>query len=400
MATPLCPKCHQPVTPGAKFCRNCGQLLTPQTPAAPPPPPVNPPAVSPASPPRPVEVVPLNPPSPPKKPFLKRPSTCLIVIAVLLLAVICLAVIGAGGYYAVSNNWIDLSWLIGGPSATPPPPDDSSGRPSQTPSPSDTPEPTVTFSAPSMTDTPIGAPSATFTPYVIPGLGIELPHLTDQEEIDIGNEAAAEFESQNSLSADQALIDRVTRIGQQIVPQQPRTTIPFIFKVVDTSEINAFALPGGHVYVTTGLLDFVESDDELAGVIGHEIAHVALRHGAQQIEAIAAAEAALQALATSDPNLENIYADNSTQIAVELVATIAFAGWGRQAELDADEYGAIYMFHAGYNPQSIIDLFTRFQSIEDAGTGDILTQLLATHPPFDERIARVQDAIQRHSLTR
>lgn len=400
MATPLCPKCHQPVTPGAKFCRNCGQLLTPQTPAAPPPPPVNPPAVSLASPPRPVEVVPLNPSSPPKKPFLKRPSTCLIIIVVLLLGVFCLAVIGVGGYYAVSNNWIDLSWLIGKASATPIPPSDSSGRSSVTPSLSDTPEPVITVTVPPLTDTPAGAPSATFTPVVIPGLGIELPHLTDQEEIDIGNEAAAEFESQYPLSADQALIDRVTRIGQQIVPQQPRTTIPFTFKVVDTSEINAFALPGGHVYVTTGLLDFVESDDELAGVIGHEIAHVALRHGAQQIEAIAAAEAALQALATADPNLENIYADNSTQIAVELVATIAFAGWGRQAELDADEYGAIYMFHADYNPQSIIDLFTRFQSIEDTGTGDILTQLLATHPPFDERIARVQDAIQRHNLTR
>lgn len=238
----------------------------------------------------------------------------------------------------------------------------------------------------------------TLTPVIIPGLGIEIPHLSDEEEIEIGRQASAEFEREYALSSDSALNARVTLIGERIVTQQPRSSIPYTFKVVDTPEVNAFAIPGGFIYVTRGMMDYTESDDELAGVIGHEIAHVALRHGAQQIEAIAAGQAALEAIISGDSNLETIYQDQSVQIATEMVALVAVNGWSRQAELDADEYGTIYMAHAGYDPQAVIDLFTRFAADEGGSSDDILTELLASHPPFDVRIAHVEQAIRVHGL--
>jgi hypothetical protein len=241
-------------------------------------------------------------------------------------------------------------------------------------------------------------PQPTLTPVIIPGLGIEIPHLTDEEEIEIGRQASAEFEREYPLSTDYILIERVTLIGERIESFQPRSNISYTFKVVDTSEVNAYAIPGGFIYVTRGMMDYIESDDELAGVIGHEIAHVALRHGAQQIEAIAAGQAALEVVVSGDPNLEMIYQDQSVQIATQIMALVAVNGWSRQAELDADEYGTIYMAHADYNPQAIIGLFTRFAAEEGESADDMLAALFATHPPFDDRIARVEQAIHMHGL--
>jgi hypothetical protein len=235
-------------------------------------------------------------------------------------------------------------------------------------------------------------------PLEVPGLGIEIPHLTDEEEIEIGREAAAEFESQNSISSDPNLVEQVVRIGSSIVPYQPRSHIPYTFKVIDSTEINAFALPGGFIYISRGMLEFVRSDDELAGVIGHEIAHVALRHSAKQIEAIVTSQIALEVVLSGNSELETIYQDQSVQIATEMVAMIALRGWGRMNELDADEHGTVYMAHAGYDPRAVLDLMNRFADQEGAAGGAALEDLLATHPPFHERIERVENAIDEYEL--
>jgi Zn-dependent protease with chaperone function len=392
MPLKTCPNCYSPITPGAKFCRACGKpiiatppLRQPQAQNQAPIPHSPPPLVE--------ENLPVQAP----KSMLKRPITWIIIVILAVGCILCLAAVGGG--WAYYQGWFNLA-RSGGTStpvslAVPNTPEPN--PPSITPMPS--PTATETLLPPlEGTLTPTSNAIPTLTPIIIPGLNIEIPHVTDEEEIQIGQETAREFEREVHLSNNTSYLERVNRIGQAILPFQPRPNIPFNFKVIETDEVNAFALPGGFVYVTRGLLEFVESDDELAGVIGHEIAHVALRHGAQQIEYLAAAEAVLNAIATSDPNFETIYQDEGTQIAITLAATIAFNGWGRQAELDADEYGAVYMHAAGYNPQAIINLFTRFQAYEDTSSGDILTQLLATHPPFADRIARVEQAILEHGL--
>jgi hypothetical protein len=252
-------------------------------------------------------------------------------------------------------------------------------------------------------DLPIGIPTdfpleiPTLAPVSVPGLGIELPHLTDEQEIEIGREAAAEFENDNPISSDPALVQRVERIGHALLPYTPRQNLPYSFKVVDSDDINAFALPGGYIYVTRGMLEFVEEDHELAGVIGHELAHVALRHGAQLIENLAATQAALDAITAASPELDAIYQNNSTQLAIDAVASIVINGWGRENELDADEHGTVYMARATYHPLEIIDLFERMQQ-EGEGPADPMALMFSTHPPFSDRIARVRQAIEEYHL--
>jgi predicted Zn-dependent protease len=254
-----------------------------------------------------------------------------------------------------------------------------------------------------LTGLPLDIPSEfpveipTLSPITIPGLGIELPHLTDEEEIEIGREAAAEFETENRLSRDPALVQRVEQIGSALVPHSQRRNIEYTFKVVDTVEVNAFALPGGYIYVTRGMVEFVEQDHELAGVIGHEIAHVALRHGARLIENLAAAQAAIDLVTASSEEIASIYQDNATQLAINAVTQIVVSGWGRENELDADQHGTIYMARAGYNPYKIIDLFERMGS-QEAEPGDPLALMFATHPPFPDRIRRVRETIQEYRL--
>ena len=256
-----------------------------------------------------------------------------------------------------------------------------------------------------LTGLPLDIPSEfpieipTLSPVTLPGMDIELPRLTDEEEIEIGRQAAAEFESENRISRDPALVQRVERIGRALVPHTQRQNIDYTFRVVDTGEVNAFALPGGYIYVTRGMIEFVEQDHELAGVIGHEIAHVALRHSARLIESLAAAQAAIDLVTASSEELASIYQDNATQLAINAVTQIVVSGWGRENELDADQHGTIYMARAGYNPYEIIDLFERMGE-QEAVPGDPLALMFATHPPFPDRIRRVQETIQQYRLER
>ncbi len=247
--------------------------------------------------------------------------------------------------------------------------------------------------------TPSGLPEPPRGTLSIPGLNVEIPRLSDQEEIEIGRQAAREFERENPISHDAALTGQIERIGNEISTWTPRANLPYTFKVIETDDINAFALPGGFIYVTRGMTEYVRSEDELAGVIGHEIAHIALRHGAQLIENLAAAQAAIELVAAQNPDLANIYEQYGTQIAVQTAVEIGINGWGRQAELDADEYGSLYMSQAGYDIHDYLDLFERMAAQEgDVGSNDTLELLLATLPPFSERISRVEEAIVKYGL--
>jgi len=240
---------------------------------------------------------------------------------------------------------------------------------------------------------PTAGPLATLVEVVAPGGKIDIPRVSDEEEIEIGRESAAEFERQYPISRNPALVQRIEKIGAELLPHQPRQNLPFQFQVVAIDDINAFAMPGGFISLTRGMLNFVENDDELAGVIGHEIAHVALRHSAQQIELVTAAQAAMQRLSTHDPNLGSIYENQGAQIAVEVTSNILLRGWGREAELDADENGTLYMAAAGYDPQGILNLFSRLANYESQPSNS-LERMLATHPSFSERTARVEQTIE------
>lgn len=356
----VCPHCGQHNRSGAKRCMNCGQDLFSAPRAAQP------------------------------TPILKQP-----ILWIILAAIAGLIIISAAAYFIWDkiNPFDDVEEIIS-PIQTVIGTLDMTSLPGAI----ETALPDVLPS-----DLPIGIPTdfpleiPTLAPVSVPGLGIELPHLTDEQEIEIGREAAAEFENDNPISSDPALVQRVERIGHALLPYTPRQNLPYSFKVVDSDDINAFALPGGYIYVTRGMLEFVEEDHELAGVIGHELAHVALRHGAQLIENLAATQAALDAITAASPELDAIYQNNSTQLAIDAVASIVINGWGRENELDADEHGTVYMARATYHPLEIIDLFERMQQ-EGEGPTDPMALMFSTHPPFSDRIARVRQAIEEYHL--
>ena len=410
MASQTCPNCGNPLRPGVKFCNRCGQPVMPAPtppvprtvlsgPEVPPPypPPVEPPPAyaAPASTPPPEYAPPPESSSPAN--LIKQPRVWLALAILGLIVVLCGGAVLIGGDVLSSFKSVGKAEKTAVKKVA----TEISTRLPSVPGLSTIIPSNGTMDVGSLATAlplPIPAPDATQGPLTIPGINIEIAHLSDQEEIDIGKKAADEFESKNTLSTDPALVERVQRIGNQIVPQQPRKNIPFTFKVVVTDKINAFALPGGFIYVNRGLIEYVKNDDELAGVIGHEIAHVALRHGAQLIERLATAQAAIDVISTASPDFGKIYQDNNTQLAVDAVSEIVVNGWGRGNELDADQHGTIYMAHSGFKAQAVLDLFHRFEADESGKPNDPLSQLLASHPPFKDRIARVEQTIKDNNL--
>jgi len=250
---------------------------------------------------------------------------------------------------------------------------------------------TATNVAPAVTP----GPAPTLEPLRIPGLDIELPRLSDAEEIEIGQEVARAVEAEYGILNDGAAQQRIEAIGQRIVPTSDRPNLTYHFTLLDTDEVNAFAAPGGFIFVTRGMLEFTNpaSDDELASVIGHEIAHVARRHGAKQIERTTLAIAALEAVVRRNQDWAQIYETQAAQIIEETAGELLVRGWGRNQEFDADHYGALYMKQAGYDPNAAITLFLRMQGAFPLGSSGPGERMLSTHPPFPDRIARIETVI-------
>lgn len=264
--------------------------------------------------------------------------------------------------------------------------------------PTDTPlTPTSPPKNTSDTPTPPVKPTATRSPLKIPGTDIEVPRITDKEEVDIGREIAAEVEAEFGIYQDKTQLAQVAEIAQAIIPYVDRPHMPYTFTLLNTDEINAFAVPGGFVYITRGMLNFVRNDDELAGVIGHEIAHIARRHGTNRLEALALASAAGRALLEQDARLEDIYETEEGTFATEMATMLLLNGWSRDNEFEADEYGTIYMTQAGYDPQAVNRLFKRMDGAF-AEESDTLSRLLDTHPPFADRIEWVEIVIVENEL--
>ena len=212
----------------------------------------------------------------------------------------------------------------------------------------------------------------------------------------VSNPATGEKMHQEMLAEDAVYDDPelqayVTRIGQRLVANSDKPTMVFTFTVVDSPDINAFALPGGYIYVNRGLLAYLENEAELAGVLGHEIGHVtANHHGRQQGAAVTNAIVANTAyILTGSGDL----ADASNMYGNELIS-----GFGREMELEADGLGAEYMHESGYDPESLLEVIgalknqQNFQRVKakNGGAGRATYHgLYATHPRNDQRLKKV-----------
>ena len=199
--------------------------------------------------------------------------------------------------------------------------------------------------------------------------------ISKEEEINMGRDTARQLEAQYGLYQDPAAQDRVNRIGQSLVAVCGRKDLPYTFKILNADEINAMACPGGFVYVFKGLLDYMPSDAELAGVLGHEIGHVVKRHTVNQIEK------------NMWTTIGLIIATGGRDIGLASMASQALAaGYSRTDERGADKEGFTYSVRAGYNPYSMmltlrkLDDLSKQQKTPNYG-------LWSDHPEPEERVA-------------
>jgi predicted Zn-dependent protease len=206
----------------------------------------------------------------------------------------------------------------------------------------------------------------------------------DRGEIEQGREADKQIEAQYGFYQDEELNAYVTAIGERMAALSERPTLPWTFRVLDSPVVNAFALPGGFVYVTRGLLAYAGSEAELAGVIGHEIGHVTGRHSRSRQRSSLFANLAILAGALLSDTVRDLVELGVPQLA----AGLALTKYSRDQELDADHRGIGYATQAGYNPYGIGGFFETLQSLEAQSDSRRLPGWVSTHPQVDDRIER------------
>ena len=209
--------------------------------------------------------------------------------------------------------------------------------------------------------------------------------FTDEEEIQLGLQFSHQIEREMQMYSDSVVNAYIAQLGQHLVNHSQRQDITYHFKVVNTEAVNAFAVPGGYLYVNIGLIRAAESESELAGVIGHEIGHVVGKHGVKQLTRQLGLAAVIQlALGEDQSKLE--------QIVTGLAANGILMKYSRDAEREADEYAVQEMYDAGIDPEGLAIFFERLLNLQRRSPSK-LEQLFSTHPPTVERVTTIRSHI-------
>ena len=207
-----------------------------------------------------------------------------------------------------------------------------------------------------------------------------------EKQIEMGTQYAQQVESSTKLVTDPAITEYVNRIGQNLV-RNSDAQVPFTIKVVDTDDINAFALPGGFFYVDSGLILAADNEAELAGVMAHEIAHVAACHLARENT-----RGQLLQLASIPLIFVGGGIGYAAQSLAGLAVPIGFLRFTRSFESEADFLGVEYLYKAGYDPQALTAFFEKIKALEKHKPGT-LAKTFDTHPQTPDRIAKTQQEI-------
>ena len=220
--------------------------------------------------------------------------------------------------------------------------------------------------------------------------------MSEQQELAAGRQANQQVLKQYQIYPDQQLQIYVTNVGQRLAEKSHRANLTYHFTVVDSTEINAFALPGGYIYITRGLLAYLNSEAELAAVLGHEIGHVTARHGVRQQTSAQAASVGAGVLSILLPQLSGAGIGQS----VNLLGTALLRGYGREHELEADRLGADYLARSGYNPQAMLgvirtlkehEIFDRNLARLEGRPARAYHGVFSTHPDSDTRLREIVD---------
>lgn len=214
--------------------------------------------------------------------------------------------------------------------------------------------------------------------------------FSPQQDVEIGQQSAAEAERQLPVLRDREVEAYVNQLGQKLARNAGGPNFPYQFRVVNASDINAFALPGGYIYVNRGIIENSRNEGELAGVLAHEIAHVALRHGTHQASKAYAAQAGLSILG-------GILGGKVGQNTANILNTVGgiglnalFLKFGRDLETQADVRGAQILAASGYTPADMVSFFQQLERVDKSKK----TTWLSSHPAPPDRIARINKEAQ------
>ena len=232
-------------------------------------------------------------------------------------------------------------------------------------------------------------------------LGISACGVSQQQEVQLGQQESAQIQQQLPLVQDAVINQYVNALGNQIASHTSRADLQWQFYVVNTDVVNAFALPGGIIYVNRGVLERADRMDELAGVMGHEIEHVVRRHSVKQMEQMQGANVGVALACT----LTNICSNQAAAAAINVGGTAIFAKFSRTDEVQADEGGFHNVMNAGISPNGMLTFFQKLLAEEQQSNNSNVSSWFADHPGTQDRIADIQrmlaqvSASQLRSLT-
>jgi predicted Zn-dependent protease len=205
--------------------------------------------------------------------------------------------------------------------------------------------------------------------------------ISSAQEVEMGRDFATQVDSQFVVSSDEELNAYVQSVGDRIVTVCDRRDIEYHFSVIEKDELNAFALPGGYIYIYTGLMKVLDDEAQLAGVLAHEVGHVTARHATERLTAMYGYQIVISLVLGNDPNAYAALVSN-------IFSTTGFLAYSRSNEFEADRLGTVYAYNAGYDPDGVAELLGKFIDTERREPSK-LEEWLSTHPPTSDRIEKV-----------
>jgi predicted Zn-dependent protease len=221
-------------------------------------------------------------------------------------------------------------------------------------------------------------------------IGVTACGVSTQQEVQMGQQEAAQINQQLPLVRDPEANRYINLLGDMIATRTSRGDLDWRFFIVDSREVNAFAVPGGFIYVNRGLIDRTDNMSELAGVLGHEIEHVVRRHTIRQMEKAQGANIGVTLACV----LTNICNSQIAQAGINIAGTAVFAKFSRQDEIEADEGAVTNTVRAGISPRGVVTMFEKLIAERKQGRSAV-AGWFATHPGEEERIVQVQAQINR-----